>query len=394
MIHPFWIKLKFWPINCNVRSEGYQPSGSVNMTLQGKGIFIWRVRGCENGDVQAIADLAQAAGFTHVLLKVADGNFAYNIDTKTGEDLAASLTAALKARKIQVYGWHYVYAYDPKAEADRGIQRVRQLDLDGFVIDAEAEYKNQNRAANLYMDRLRAGLPNFPIGLSSYRYPALHPNLPWKEFLLKCDFNMPQVYWIGSHNPGDQLRRSLQYFQKITPFRPMIPTGAIFTQGDWRPSVAEIDDFVRTARELNMTAVNFWEWSKARRYLPEIWDWFAAYNWPGGTTASQDISQQFVAALNRHDPGKIVELYRQDAVHVTDAHAIQGVQQLFSYYTDLLKNLLPDGNFTLTSFSGNGSIRHLTWTAISRGGSVHNGSDTLGLVKDKIAYHYSDFSIN
>jgi hypothetical protein len=148
------------------------------MTLAGKGMFIWRVRGCENGDVQAIANLAQTAGLTHILLKVADGNFSYNIDTKTGEDLAASLTKALKAKNIQVYGWHYVYSFDPLAEADRGIQRVQQLGLDGFVIDAEFEYKEQNRAARLYMDRLRAGLGSLPIGLSSYRFPTLHPTLP------------------------------------------------------------------------------------------------------------------------------------------------------------------------------------------------------------------------
>ncbi len=216
------------------------------MALEGKGIFIWRVRSCENGDVEAIANVAQAAGLTHVLLKVADGNFSYNIDTKTGEDLAASAAKALKAKNIKVYGWHYVYAYEPLAEADRGIQRVQQLGLDGYVIDAEFEYKEQPRAARLYMDRLRAGLGSLPIGLSSYRFPDLHSRLPWTEFLLKCDFNMPQVYWIFSHNPGDQLKRSLQSFQKISPFRPLIPTGSTFKQGDWQPTIAELEEFVKT----------------------------------------------------------------------------------------------------------------------------------------------------
>lgn len=364
------------------------------MSINGKGMFIWRVRGCENGDVDAIANLAQAAGLSHILLKVADGNFSYNIDTKTGEDLAEKLTKALKAKKIQVYGWHYVYGYDPKTEADRAIQRVTQLGLDGYVIDAEMEYKEQNRAARLFMDRLRPGLQTLPIGLSSYRFPTLHSRLPWTEFLLKCDFNMPQVYWINARNPGDQLRRSLQSFQNITPFRPIVPTGAIFRQGDWSPTLEEINEFVTTARDLKMTGVNFWEWSKARKYLPEIWNWFSAFDWSNGVTASQDITQRYVGALNERKLDSVLKLYRPDAVHVTDARAIQGQTQIRSYYDQLLQKVLPDGVFTLTSYSGDGSVRHLTWTASSRMGSVHNGSDTIGMVKDQIAYHYSDYSIS
>jgi hypothetical protein len=363
------------------------------MPLKGKGIFIWRVRGCEDGNIEAIANLAQAAGFSHVLLKVADGNFAYNVDVKTGEDLAASLTKALKARQILVYGWHYVYGYDPKTEADRGIQRVNQLGLDGFVINAEVEYKEKFRQASLYMDRLRAGLPKLPIGLSSYRFPALHTRVPWTEFLLKCDFNMPQVYWINASNPGDQLKRSLLSFQKITPFRPVIPTGSIFRQGDWMPTVEQLSEFIAAARELNMPAVNFWEWSNARRRLPELWNWYSAFNWSTGNALAADISQQYISALNQNSPEKVTQLYLADAVHVTNAQAIQGSQKLLFYYRQLLNQVLPGGAFTLTSFTGKGSVRHLTWTAVSRRGSVHNGSDTLGLVKEKIAYHYSDFSV-
>ncbi len=365
------------------------------MTIEGKGMFVWRVRGCEDGKVQTIADMAQAAGFTHILLKVADGNFSYNIDVKTGEDLADALTKALKARNIKVYGWHYVYGYDPKAEAERAIQRVQGLGLDGYVIDAEMEYKDQPRAARIYMDRLRAGLgASTPIGLSSYRYPHLHPQLPWKEFLLKCDFNMPQVYWLKAHNPGDQLRRCLQAFQKVEPFRPLIPTGSIFTHSDWKPTVEEVSDFIETTKELNLTAVNFWEWSKARKYLPEIWNMFAAYPWANSGQAAQDITQQVIGALNKKDLDQVSGLYRPDAVLVTDAQATQGQPQIRSYYERLVNVLLPQGSFTLTSYSGKGSVRHMTWTAVSKKGSVNNGCDTIGLVNAKIAYHYSDFSLS
>lgn len=362
------------------------------MTLEGKGMFIWRIQACEGGDVEAIANLAVQARFSHAIVKVADGNFSYNVDTKTGYDQAEALVKALKARGLVVYGWHYVYGYDPRTEAERGIQRVQQLALDGFVIDAEVEYKNHYREASIYMERLRAGLPKTPIGLSSYRYPHLHPNLPWKEFLMKCDFNMPQVYWLGSHNPGAQLERSLQSFQKLIPFRPLIPTGAMFKQGDWKPSLEEINEFIQVAKRLNMPGVNFWEWSKTRRYLPEVWDWYAAYDWQTSTVV-MDISQQYMAALNLGKAKEVSKLYRSDAVHVTSAQALQGQVQIEQWYDRLLKQVLPGARFTLTNYAGRGSVRHLNWTAVSRMGSVHNGSDTLGLVKDKIAYHYSEFNV-
>ena len=83
------------------------------MTLEGKGYFIWRIKNCEGGDVNAIADMAVEAQFTHVLVKVADGPGIYNINPKTGQDLVPPLVESLRERDIHVWGWQYVYGYDP-----------------------------------------------------------------------------------------------------------------------------------------------------------------------------------------------------------------------------------------------------------------------------------------
>ena len=45
--------------------------------LTGKGIYIWQVQECENGDVAQIALQAREAGLRHVLVKVADGVHAF-----------------------------------------------------------------------------------------------------------------------------------------------------------------------------------------------------------------------------------------------------------------------------------------------------------------------------
>ena len=83
------------------------------MIPSGKGFFIWQIPNCENGDPDAIAALAQDAHFTHVLVKIADTKYSYNI--YSGVDMVPPLVQALRARNIQVWGWHYVYGDDPVA---------------------------------------------------------------------------------------------------------------------------------------------------------------------------------------------------------------------------------------------------------------------------------------
>jgi len=364
------------------------------LNLQGKGFYIWQIRRCEAGDSRVIANVASQAELTHVLIKVADGSSPYNIDPNTGVDLVPPVLQALRERSILVLGWQYVYGYDPIGEADIAIQRIQNLGLDGFVIDAEDQYKQPGRetAARQYMSRLRASLPSFFIALSSYRFPTLHPQLPWQAFLEKCDCNMPQVYWVEAHNPGDQLIRCVREFQAITPIRPIIPTGSAYKQGSWSATVADINQFLQTAQNQNLSAANFWEWGHTRLYLPELWEAIAEYPWPVDPS-SQDIVIRYIEALNTHDPDQVLALYNPQAVQVTSERTIQGLDALRSWYTYLFEQLLPQGLFSLVEYSGNLGSRHFTWTATSSAGDVENGRDSFGLVSGNIVYHYTSFSV-
>jgi hypothetical protein len=225
------------------------------MTLQGKGWFIWQIPKCEGGSPTAIADQAVAAGCTHVLIKVAERTFGFGFD-KLGRDLVPSVAEALRARGLQVWGWHYVYGDNPTGEANVAVQRCMQLKLDGYVIDAEKEYKQPGKAAaaRTFMNIVRAGLPNTLIALSAYRYPSLHPELPWSAFLAKCDLNMPQVYWEQSHNPEQQLARSLTEFSKtslVGVVRPVAPTGSAYGVPNpaWRATAADVTRFYDFRRQ-------------------------------------------------------------------------------------------------------------------------------------------------
>ena len=97
--------------------------------LAGKGIYIWQVQECENGDVAQIARQAREAGLRHVLVKVADGVHAYPGDAH--ERMTSDAIDALRVAGVEVWGWGFVYGHDPDGEADIAIQRVSRFSLAG-----------------------------------------------------------------------------------------------------------------------------------------------------------------------------------------------------------------------------------------------------------------------
>lgn len=361
---------------------------TIMTVIYGKGFYIWKIPNCEGGNPAAIATVAQQAGLQHVLIKIANGIYDYNYDSTTKKDLVAPVCEALLAKGIRPWGWHYVYGDLPKDEAKAAIRQITRLPLDGYVIDAEGDYKDKYTSAKTFMNELRAALPDYPIALSSYRYPSYHPTLPWTNFLSKCDLNMPQVYWEQAHNPGEQLRRSLKEFQLISPFRPLIPTGAAYAASGWIPTVADIKEFLDTALSLEMPAANFWSWDYCRLKLPDIWQAIADYPWPGTPQVELDICELFVQYMGQRVISNILSLYNDDAVLVTSKKTIQGKTALNSWYAALLTTLYPSATFSLDSFTGSDNAKKLTWKIVTSSGNIQV-EDTLGLRDKKISYHYS-----
>jgi len=363
------------------------------MALSGKGFFIWQIPHCEGGDPTQIAARAASAGLTHVLIKIADAGNAFNID-KNGRDLIPPVVAALHARGIQAWGWHYVYGYDPVAEARVAVQRTSALQLDGYVIDAEAEFQYSGRAAvaKTFCQLLRAGLGSLPIALSSYRFPAYHTAFPWSTFLEYCDYHSPQVYWEQAHNGPEQLQLCFDQCQQISPRRPIVPTGPAYSNAGWRPAAAELTAFMQKALELNMNGVNFfsWDYSTLPSYL-DLWNAVANFPWP--PPPATDIVLRLPASWNTHDPNRVIAMYQDNAAHVTSARTVVGSAAIIDWYTDLFTNRLPGAVFQVTGYSGSGNSRHFTWTATSPAGLVRDGNDTLGIRDGKVQYHYTYFTI-
>jgi ketosteroid isomerase-like protein len=360
------------------------------MTLTGKGYYIWQVRHCENGDPDRIAALAQEANLSHVLVKVADGVFPYNVDLENGYDYVRPLVRKLQARNIAVWGWQYVYGDYPEQEAEIAVGRTLDLGLNGFVVNAEKEYQEISKApaASRYMNILRNNLGSMPLALSSYRYPSYHRLLPWENFLDRCDYNMPQVYWIKSHNnAAEQLTRCVNEFKQMRPFRPIIPTGPTFKEHGWIPYDHEVVDFIQTAKRLNLTAINFWYWEGCRRDMPQFWDLVRDTDYSPPSQV-KTLPEHYIEALNKKDLDTLFSLYSKNSVLIRVDSAIQGSEAIHQWIAVQLKRFKAE-SFSLIDQSQSGSVFNIRWESTASDGSYVEGRDTLGVKDQKILYQYT-----
>ncbi len=367
------------------------------MALLGKGFYIWQIPRCEGGNPNAIAARAREADLSHVLIKIADGSeWAYNFDQERRVDLVVPVISALRQAGIQAWGWHYIWGEDPIGEARLAIRRVRELGVDGYVIDAEKEFKESGKksAAKRFMRELRSALPDLPVALSTYRYPSIHHEIPYSEFLEGCDYAMPQVYFEKAHNPEQQLERTVDQYMALRPARPVIPTAPTYATSEWRPTSDEIHRFFQKSKEMGLTAANAWSWDFASRpAYRELWDAVADFEWPANPPLP-DMPERLIERLNRREAQYVSGLYLENAAHVTGARTVVGLQAIQAWYQTLFAELLPNAVFDLTGKSGSGNSRHFTWKASSDRGTVANGNDTLGLREGLIQYHYTYFTIS
>lgn len=230
----------------------------------GKSTFIWQLKNCRSGNVQALATSLQVSCFQNAFVKIADGE---------ADENAALLPAFIQAatsRGINVWGWQYLYGAAKlwpnrsiaSIEADAAIRNLtRYPQLQGILLDPEEYYKRPGAStwAETYLTKLRAAFPALSIGLCSYRYPSLHPELPWSTFLKYSNFHAPQVYWKLSHNPAFQLNKSYTELNALASL-PFFPVGSAFSESGWTPLPSELDEFDTAAHRLNLKGISWWCW--------------------------------------------------------------------------------------------------------------------------------------
>lgn len=211
----------------------------------------------------------------------------------------------------------------PVAAAKYAAERANWLGLNGVVVNAEAAFKDnviggkpapsfssRSNSARLYMRTLRENFGG-SIWFSSYRFPKLHPELPWAAFLdpQYCSGAMPQVYWVLTRDPVGQLARSIAEYRQITNL-PLSPTGAAYTEerpeyrynggtGElWMPTPAEVRAFHQACIESKMVGASWWSrWDMRRVGLENA---LAGLSWPkDGEEVDIPADPSFVARLEK-----------------------------------------------------------------------------------------------
>ena len=254
-----------------------------NKLPKGKGLYVWSIVNMPDMWVDKFQDM----GVTWIAVKIADGVNSSNLrrlaDGSKVDNILEPFVKAAKSVGMQVLGWQYVYGFNPLDEADKAARRVKEFELDGIIIDAEHQYKGKKQQAIAYSMRLRQLMPDIPIGLSTYRFPELHPTLPYEEFLDECDFNAPQVYW-NKGVAGSELLDSHRQYKKIRDL-PFIPAGrAYYGEGFPKPTPMETKTFLQTAQSIDCPAAFFWSADSLYhklKPLPEIREAIKVYEWIG-----------------------------------------------------------------------------------------------------------------
>jgi hypothetical protein len=140
------------------------------MMLAGKWVWIWNWQPCEGGDASRIAARLRAAGCAGALVKAFDGLRWFDQGRPWRE-----IAAELKAHGVAVGGWGYCYGNDPAAEAQRAIETAQYGQADLLVLDVEAEFKGNPRAADALCRGIRDALgPEYPIYFSSFAIARYH----------------------------------------------------------------------------------------------------------------------------------------------------------------------------------------------------------------------------
>lgn len=214
----------------------------------GNWFYIWKISQVGQYDKFLKAIEPYKSGITGFWLKMLDGTKYYNrvnsdLKTVTNDAYLKEWIDAVRAEGYQVNGWGYVLPDQTSLQGDMADERRQKLDIKGWLINAEVEWKGingANKKAEVYLSKLHKG--NFEIGFTSYRYPTLHTNFPFGAWLNEqaVTFNSPQVYWIDMHNPVEQTLRSKREYNNNGWVQPFVPSASAFGVGSWEPTTADL----------------------------------------------------------------------------------------------------------------------------------------------------------
>lgn len=241
----------------------------------GKGIWIWQLKNCLNGNIPAIIQKMKDKDLQYAIVKAGDGPNTW--DFQWTKELVDSFHAA----GLKIYSWSYVYGLEPVREGQIASWALN-LGGDGHVFDAESEFEHLPdpiSAAEQLLQAVRTLNPNSFLAHAPYPIIDYHKAFPYAVFGKYCDVVMPQVY------QGDFKLKSVDainwMYEQWSKWeatvaeesrKPIIPIGQTYDNYEMKPpyvlSPADITEFVGAAA--GYKSVNFYEFAHILR--EECWE--------------------------------------------------------------------------------------------------------------------------
>jgi hypothetical protein len=256
-----------------------------------KGIFWWKVPLIEKGEPARIAPILKEAGISRIDVKVAEGSAAYKVPIWNhptwGLNVKRDWVSEMQNLGFEVWGYGFCYGVNPAGEGMIAAQQVSELKLDGYIFNVESKFDSFADApakARTVVDTFRynslpvkAALVSWPLFNSPWTGSRWHRSDVAKVFMERLDYSMPMCYWWNTHALL-WLEHAIRQWKKFVSPKPIVPVGRAYSgEGLGTINVAEMIQFGKRVRELDLVGESWWALHTARkvssgRYTRPVWD--------------------------------------------------------------------------------------------------------------------------
>ncbi|MCC6821101.1 MAG: hypothetical protein IT579_10255, partial [Verrucomicrobia subdivision 3 bacterium] len=273
--------------------------GGVDPANMGRGSWIYILPTATaglGGNVPAVSNLTSLMiylknqGLQYVVIKAAQAETVFTVSGNP--QFTPTVVAAAHAAGLKIFGYLYTAGQNVPGEIAM-TDYIFQQGADGLVYDAEIEWETvggnaaaRSALATQLCSAVRSNWPNKFMGLSTWPYRAVHPNLPYKEFAYHCDVIMPQAYWIELgvtptacvtrvNNEWTSWKNGLTGIW-TNAIKPFLMTGQGWSSSSGTVTPAQITEFENALRTIanpvspgGFKAVDYW---RAELHPAGIWD--------------------------------------------------------------------------------------------------------------------------
>lgn len=268
----------------------------------GAGMLIYVLSRVEGGDPEKIVAKAKANNLGWISCRVI--GIGPRKDPNAPEATLLALRDLTSREGILFGGWGYHTGLDAynrsvaEKEAAMIGERGDVLSLDFYVANVEKEGKigwsgngwfpRKEELLRPAIQKLMAGaralLGDRALGLTTYRFPSVHPSFVWDSARRRgvLDFDMPQIYTLYDYSalgPANSLSQSLKEYRALNSYLqiPMVPIISVYPAGSWKMSPVQIVGIAGRAKVLGCPGMGGYAWDYCS---PEQWETIAA-SWPG-----------------------------------------------------------------------------------------------------------------